>query len=143
MLNKYLKEIDLLKKDFFVIKTKLTEKFENLNAVFEECKSPLDQQIKRLWYENIAYERELKRYRNGLRELFEKGNIDPSKIVEIHTTSRDLKFIVPQEILDNQQSNRKSKDSASRIKNESELMNSSTSLFKTSKRKILRYKKLK
>jgi len=54
------------------MKTKFNEKFENLNANFEEWKNPLDQQIKRLWFENIAYDRELQRYRNHLREIIGK-----------------------------------------------------------------------
>ncbi|CAI2381166.1 unnamed protein product [Moneuplotes crassus] len=143
MLNKYLREIELLKKDFFIVKTKLTEKFENLNAVFEECKSPLDQQFKRLCHENIAYERELKRYRNGLIELLDAGNIDPSKIIQIHSTSRDLKLLIPEKMLDKQQANLNRRDSDSVFKEESDIVDSVKNLLRTPNKRLYRHKNAK
>ena len=122
----------------------MNEQFEHLNANFEEWKNPLDQQVKRLCYENIAYDRELKRYRNGLRELFEAGKVDPSKIVEIHTSGKDIKYVVPEEGNFEHKNHLHQRRSSlpNNLKRESELKEVKH-YFKNSTRQLYRYQDLK
>ena len=96
---KYLQEdIDLIyqksNKQIQNLSDDLNDKISGLKENFEDWKHPLDQQIKKLWFENVSYDRELKRYRRGLREFLDKSNISEDKIVQIHT-HKGSSFFIP------------------------------------------------
>ena len=60
----------------------------------------MEQQIKRLLYENISYERELKRYRKGFREILDVNDISSNNIIQIKTTNQGFKYFKPDDEID-------------------------------------------
>lgn len=86
-------DIISLKRQIGELNCNLTDEIAKLKESFEECKHPLNQQIKRLWFENISYERELKRYRKNLREFIDVNNISEDKILQINTNHGSSYFV--------------------------------------------------
>ena len=83
-------EISRVKDEFNSFHQDLGVKFSALNDSFEECKAPLDQQVKRMWYQNISYERELIKY-----NTFSSSRKDPLQRLEAHSSSQGLKYAQP------------------------------------------------
>lgn len=79
-----------------------------------------------------------------MRELFEAGKVDPSKIVEIHTSGQNIKYVIPEEgNLEENNNFRKRRSSVPNFMNTESEIKEVKHYFKDPKRKLYRYKDLK